>query len=59
MAKTRHEVENDCEGGWEGYYEIFWSSLYSFITGKNQILVLTFWIGKQNAEEHIEKVIFS
>ena len=26
---------------------------------KNQVLVLTFWIGKQNAEKHIEKGIFS
>ena len=58
MAKTRHEVENDGEGG-EGYDEIFWSTLYSFITRKNQVLVLTFWIGKQNAEKHIEKGIFS
>ena len=26
---------------------------------KNQVLVLTFWMGKQNVEKHIEKDIFS
>ena len=57
-AKTRHEVENDGKGG-EGYDKIFWSALYIFITLKNQVLVLLFWIGKQNAEKHIEKGIFS
>ena len=58
MAKTRHKVKNDGEGG-EGHDKIFWSTLYSFITGKNQVLILTFWKGKQNAEKHIEKSIFS
>ena len=58
MAKTRHEVENDGEGG-EGYNEIFWSATVFFITRKNQVLVLTFLTGKQNAEKHIEKGIFS
>ena len=40
-AKTRHKVENDGKGG-EVYDEIVWSSQYSFITHKNQVLVLTF-----------------
>ena len=57
-AKTRQKVENDGEGG-GGYEEKFWSVLYSFNTRKNQVLVLTFWICKQNAEKHIEKGIFS
>ena len=26
---------------------------------KNQVLVLTFWIGKQNVEKHIEQGIFN
>ena len=57
-TKTRHEVKNDGKGG-EGHDKIFQSTLFSFITRKNQVLVLTFWIGKQNAEEHIEKGFFS
>ena len=38
-AKTRHKVKNDGEGG-EVYDKIFWSAQYSFITHKNQVLVL-------------------
>ena len=58
MAKTRHKVENDGKGG-RGMTKYFGALLYSFITRKNQVLVFTFWKGKQNAEKHIEKGIFS
>ena len=45
--------------GGKVYDEIVWSAQYSLITHKNQVLVLTFWIGEQNAEKHIEKGILS
>ena len=62
MAKLRQKQDTKSKTmarGGKGYDEIFWSALYSFITRKNQVFVLTFWISKQNVEKHIETGIFS
>ena len=57
-GENKTQSQKRWQGG-EGYDEILWSALYFSITRKNQVLVLTFWIGKQNAEKHIEKAFLA
>ena len=52
---------NFCQGPRETTYIracYFFASLHA-ASFKNQVLVLTFWIGKQNVEKHIEQGIFN